>query len=515
MKRFLIKIIYLKHQGGVIVSSVKIREQNLLLFLLKNQDYVTSGDIAKELEVSVKTVYRLIKRLNEENANGELIFSEKGRGYKLNYDNFLKLKNLNKQTEEQSISPHERQKRVMEELLISSPKFIQVYKLYDRYYVGESGISNDEQVIVNKLTKFNLELIRKNRSLSINGEEKNIRNALREISDIFNIIDIEELKNNNSLNFNKYDVLFIADQIRFVETKLSIIIPYPYNVNLFSHIYILLNRIKKNQNILIEHRISKKELQDMNNKKEVLKIAKSVARHIEDYLQCELPEAEIYFLFQYLVSSRMQGISGEGNSYSVATINVTNSYIKEMEKKLNFKIDSDSIFIELANHIKPMLNRLEHDIHVSNTLLNQIEINYGEIFYNIEKVSKLISKQYSLPVISKDEIGFITLYFAKAVESNQKNNPIKTLIMCTTGIGTSELLKVKVEKKFPELNIIGVVSSRDMNQIKQEYPEAKLIISTIAIHDEINLDSLLVSAMFTLEDQKRLERKIEELHHEK
>lgn len=45
------------------VSSKNNREQKLLLFLSKNQDYVTSDDIAKILNASQKTVYRLIKKL--------------------------------------------------------------------------------------------------------------------------------------------------------------------------------------------------------------------------------------------------------------------------------------------------------------------------------------------------------------------------------------------------------------------------------------------------------------------
>lgn len=497
------------------MSSIKQREQKLLLFLLKNQDFVTSDSISLELGVSVKTVYRLVKKVNEKSLSGILILSEKGRGYKLNYENFLKSKESINQIDNQSTSPKERQKRVMEELLISSPKAIQVYKLYDKYFVGESVISNDEQIISHELQNYNLSLIRKNRSLSVTGKEKNIRNALREISDIFNIIDIEELKNNESLNFNKYDVLFIADQIRSIEKELNIIIPYPYNVNIFSHIYILLNRIRSNLNILSSHKISKKELQDMKSKKYLLETAKKVVRNIESYLQIELPEAEVYFLFQYLVSSRMQGTDNKSVSYSIETINVTNSFIKEMEKTLTIEIDSEIIFVELANHIKPMLNRLEHDIHVRNTLLNQIEMNYGEIFSSVEQVAEIISEQYLLPKINRDEIGFITLYFAKVVETNRQNNPIKTLIMCTTGIGTSELLKVKIEKKFPELDIIGVISSRNIEVIKKKYPDVELIVSTVEISKITDVSTLLVSAMFTLEDQKRLEEKIEELHHER
>ncbi|MBF5067331.1 transcription antiterminator, partial [Salmonella enterica subsp. enterica serovar Istanbul] len=68
--------------------------------------------------------------------------------------------------------------------------------------------------------------------------------------------------------------------------------------------------------------------------------------------------------------------------------------------------------------------------------------------------SKEVSQHFKLPLIKADEIGFITLYFARMLETQQL--PIQTLIMCMTGIGTSELLKAKIIKKFPDLNIVDV-----------------------------------------------------------
>ncbi|MBS7731996.1 PRD domain-containing protein, partial [Vibrio cholerae] len=95
-------------------------------------------------------------------------------------------------------------------------------------------------------------------------------------------------------------------------------------------------------------------------------------------------------------------------------------------------------------------NRLEHKIRVKNNLLSQIKLTYEEVFMGVRKVSGSISEKFNLPAINDDENGFITLYFAKALETRQYQHPIKTLIMCTTGIGTSELLRAKVSKKFPE-----------------------------------------------------------------
>ena len=104
------------------MSSINSREQKLLLFLSKNQDYVTSEDLTEILTVSKKTVYRLIKKINEEYVEGPLILSEKGRGYKLDHEKFINNQKSSKKYKENQFSTNERRKRIMEELLLSSPK---------------------------------------------------------------------------------------------------------------------------------------------------------------------------------------------------------------------------------------------------------------------------------------------------------------------------------------------------------------------------------------------------------
>ncbi|SDP18742.1 BglG family transcription antiterminator [Halobacillus aidingensis] len=491
------------------------REQKLLLFLSKNQDYVTAGDLAEMLQTSKKTVYRLIKKINDESLDDSLIVSEKGRGYKLDYEKFINYQKSNKKYKEDDFSPDERRKRIMEELLLSSPKPINIHYLFSDYYVGESVIFKDEQIMSEELKKYHLVLERKNRTLAILGQEVNIRKAIKEIIEIFNIIDIDDLKTNQELNFNKYDVLVILDQLRHIEKGLNITIPYPYNVNIFSHLYILLSRSRKNPAFIFTDKVSQEKTESMKKDFDFYQVAKSTIHNMEQYLNNALPEIEVYFLYQYLVSSRMQGTLDSTSTLSSRVIQVTKAYINEMSTRIGINIDNQSIFVDLANHIKPMLNRLEHNIRVKNSLLSQIKVTYEGIFSSVKNVSEFVSEEFNLPAINDDENGFITLYFAKMIETSQHQHPIKTLIMCTTGIGTSELLKAKAKNKFPELEIVDVVASRNMQAYKEKYSDIELILSTVHIEEDIPIPYLLVSAMFTIDDQKRLQKKIEEIFHER
>ncbi|MDN6640024.1 MAG: PRD domain-containing protein [Tetragenococcus sp.] len=490
------------------------REQNLLLLLSKHRDYITANELAEYLGTSKKTVYRLVKKINESYPAGDLISSEKGRGYKLDYEKYISTSMTQIDNDPSSYSPGERRNRIMEELLLASPKSKNVYGLFKDYYVGDSVIFNDEQVIADQLKEYQLKLIRKNRTLAIKGEEGNIRQAIADLIQAFNTVDIDELASVKESSLNTYDALFVLNQIKEMEKKLKITLPYPYNINIFSHLYILITRSRNVGliNIIDQNTVTKEEKEQLLKDSVLYEVASITIANVEQYLNEKLPKIEIFYLYQYLASSRMQGMAEDTHKFSEQVTQITHTYIEKMSRKLGISITDDLIFSDLANHIKPMLNRLEHKIRIKNGLLDEIKVSYQEIFAKVVEVSNSVSEQYHLPFINEDENGFITLYFARVLETYQL--PIKTLIMCTTGVGTSELLKAKVEKKFPELDVIDVVATKDLDQFLKDYPETELVLTTIKINRSLSIKSLLVSAMLTSDDQRRIQNKIEEINHE-
>ncbi|GMA07298.1 transcriptional regulator [Tetragenococcus halophilus subsp. flandriensis] len=495
------------------MSAKENREQNLLLLLSKQRDYATSNELANDLGVSPKTIYRLIKKINKGYPEGDLISSKKGRGYKLDYEKYISTSMMQIDSKLTSYSPEARRNRVMEELLLTSPKAKIVYDLFEDYYVGDSVIFNDEQIIANQLEEYQLKLVRKNRTLAIKGEEASVRQAIADLIKAFNTIDIDELASVKESSLNTYDALFVLNQIKKMERDLKITLPYPYNINIFSHLYILITRSRNVglMKISDENDLTKTEAQQMQKDTMLYEVANATIKNVEQYLNSHLPEIEVFYLYQYLASSRMQGVVDDTSKFSKQVSQITHTYIAEMSKKLGMNITDDLIFSNLANHIKPMMNRLEHKIRIKNGLLDEIKVSYKDILEKVSNVSKQVSELYHLPFINEDENGFITLYFARVLETYQM--PIKTLIMCTTGVGTSELLKAKIEKKFPELDIIDVLATKDLERFLEDYPETELVLTTIKLKKSLPVRSLLVSAMLTSDDQKRIQHKIEEINH--
>ncbi|WP_230937762.1 hypothetical protein [Pediococcus acidilactici] len=85
--------------------------------------------------------------------------------------------------------------------------------------------------------------------------------------------------------------------------------------------------------------------------------------------------------------------------------------------------------------------------------------------------------------------------------------------MCSSGIGTSELLKVKIEKELPNLVIEDVISFRMYEKNKEKWNrKVDLILTTIATNEKVvDKPIVLVNAMFTKIDKIRVEKLIERL----
>lgn len=486
------------------------REQQLLLLLAKQQEYITADILASRIGTSQKTVYRLVKKINEQQGGAPLILSEKGRGYKLDYEKYMsRVQRI--PTSTHACSPVERRNRILEELLLLSPKAKKVISLFAPYFVGESVIFNDEQLMAETISKYGLQLVRKQRTLAIKGPESAIRRAIVEVIQTLHTIDLDELSENTQTTFNSYDVRFVLDEIRKMEGELGSTIPYPYNINIFSHLYILLSRARTmasmKERYLVDE-LSSEQLKQLEGTT-LYQVASTIIAHVSIYLHCQLPTIESYYLYQYLTASRMQGSYATGALFSPKVNAITQFYIQEMTQRLKIPAINDQIYNDLANHIKPMLNRLTHTINVRNGLLTQIKVTYGTIFKEVSAVSKSVSDTFDLPPINEDENGFIALYFARLVETSQPS--IKTLIMCTTGIGTSELLRAKVEKQFPLLDVIAVEATRNVKKNIEKYPETQLILSTVHLNEQVPIQTLVVSAMLTADDQKRIQQKMEEV----
>lgn len=156
----------------------------------------------------------------------------------------------------------------------------------------------------------------------------------------------------------------------------------------------------------------------------------------------------------------------------------------------------------LSSHIKPLLNRLRSRLTVRNPLLEDIRSEYGQIFDIVKVISGQVAEKFHLPPVDDDENGFITLYFARYMEQNPQK--VRTLIICTTGLGTSELLRAKASRFFPELDIIGTAATCDINADYLQEKQVDLILTTVRAEKEWPVPVVLVNILFIERDKENV-----------
>ena len=494
----------IKYKCEVIKMIFSNKEQEITNILLNSKEIITAEKIAELTNVSVKTVYRRIKKINAQSRSGkEIIISQRGKGLSLDneeYQQTIHVKEI--QTECPS-----RQMEVIFSLLLNSPRYTEIDELYSQQYVSSETIRLDIQKIRKMLSPYNLKLNRHKEKLRIIGEEEQIRSLLTELLNTKKILLNDNYLTNASM-MTYADIDFITQQLIEIEQSLDTHISYPYNENIFIHIYVMMSRYKNNPTLLDS--LGDEELvakQIIANNLDLMKLSKKIIVNIEKYIGQKLNSEESLFLFQYLYSSRLTNNSN-GFAKEESILKMAECLSKLVINYFELKVSPKILASEIYPHLKMMIYRVKQKINVSNELLFDIRREYKSLFLFLKREVVKIITEYE---VSDDELGFLTLYFAKYME--QSSNKIKILVICSSGVGTSELLKVKITRSIPEVEVVEALSVNQFTKSisLERFKDIDLIVSTIKMNETYGIPCMLVNAIFTESDKKALKKRLEEL----
>lgn len=80
------------------------------------------------------------------------------------------------------------------------------------------------------------------------------------------------------------------------------------------------------------------------------------------------------------------------------------------------------------------------------------------------------------------EIDNIAAHIASAME--RKSVEAAAYIICSYGVGTSQLLREQMKRNFPNVHIIDVLTPRDLQMLKSKKMEYDFILSTVPLHEK-------------------------------
>lgn len=465
-----------------------------LLEILKNEHYCTAIQIAEALKVSEKTARLRMKELNcELSGYGAKIISKPHFGYQLIIEDEEQFQSL--QNEKTEIIPENEQERseYLLAYLIWHTDYVKSEYLCDFLYVSKTTLTRSIKTVEMILKRYDLGIERRpNYGIRLCGKESDIR---RLISDYF-------IKRNCFGDFydlhGEKEMLHLADHVRELMGKYGIRLSETSFENFINYVYVAWKRMRHGH--FLEMKIE--NIPQIGMKE--CAFAKELIDSLEESGQIVYTEDEKQYLLLYLAGKRMIGnvVENESNfiiheqtdRLALAMLNVVNqSY--HMDFYNNFDVR-----MTLNQHLVPFDIRMRFGIPLENPLLKSIKEEYS-LAYQISSEAVLVLRDHYQKEISEDEIGYFALIFELAMEKSQNEEKSDILIVCSTGKGSSRLLKYKYEQEFSDyLNHIYVCDLLDLDRF--DFSKVQYIFTTVPITKEVPVPITEVGVFLGTEDIK-------------
>lgn len=435
------------------------RALSIIKILLNSVEPVSSLALSQEIGCSTKTIQNEIKEVNKELKNCEIV-SIRGIGYKIegNLDD-IDIKNSD-------LYDYDRVEYIIKKIInISSTDkdTIKLEDLADSMYVSLSTVKNDLKEVKKILNEYNLKISSKHKQgICIEASEEDIIKFIINYSNkVDNSLSIKDFLNNNIIE------------------------------NLFSIKKILLDTLNYENMILTDNEF------------------KNIVNYISIYLSRNNTN-QSDFIKEYIKKYKSKKEKPISEDEQLLIRKAIKEFCRDLNIATSINLSHDKIFEEcLFNHISNLYKRADLGINQYEITAGEIKLKYPFAFELGKIAKKTIEKNLNME-ISEDEVENIALHIGGALERIDKRDEkkvYKTIIVCTSGVGTSMLIKSKLENIFKgKLEIIKVIPSYLIDYIN--VLDIDFVISTVEVNLE-NVNVIKVSPMLTDKEIKLIEKYIE------
>lgn len=451
-----------------VVNMEQKRMIKMMRILSQTNEPMTGPQLSEKLGITVRTLRNDLKEYKKELGKyGIEVISKHAVGYSLlindeeKYYQFLE-KMMKEESENQMLIPIYPQDRVhyLIRMFLTQNDYIKIDDICEKIFVSRSTLSNDLKEVREKLQFFHLDLETKPAyGLKITGSEFHKRSCISQYffhtngnDDIF-LSQTKTTKQQEKIANILYNIM-VSESFKLTDIGFQ---------NLVIHLMIAIMRLQeKPKQTTYEYDVHIKESREYE-------IANMIATQLNNEFHVEFPEVEIYYIALHL--SGKKAVQYNSNTLFMNTDyeELIQQVIKDIQDKyqIDFSADLD-LQTALALHIQPMLNRLKYDMVIQNPLLEQIKIESPVAFEMGVLTANVIEKRYQ-KTMSENEIGYIALHFALAIERYQQQGPKKNIIIiCASGMGSSQILQYKIRQKFKDcIQSIYVTELYELSNIDQ------------------------------------------------
>lgn len=507
---------------GVNRMYITARERQILELLLSIDQEITVSDLARKINVSSRTIHRDLKDVEDILHQYELsLLKKSGVGIQIigeseqieNLKLFLFNVNHNQYTAD------ERQMIILCTLLESTEP-VKLIAIANDLNVTIATISNDLNKVEEQLRKLsNLELIRKRGyGVEIVGDESSKRKAMSKIIsenvDEFELLSLireniqkKTTQQHDSISerllglVDKNNLLIVERAVGEINKELPYSIADSAYMGLVVHLALAMERILRGENISIDQGYL-----DKLNVTPEFKVAGKIIDKLEKVFQIAIPEAEKGYITMHLRGAKLRLDKEyliEDTSLQLAL--KAKSLIAYIGKRVHQDLsDNRSLLQGLVAHLSPALFRIKQNMEISNPLLERIKSDYHELFLMLQEGVEIIFPDIDVP---DEEIGYLVMHFGSVLIERQERKSLSALVVCSSGIGTSKMLAMRVQREIPEIKECKNVSLFELHQM--DYKQYDLILSTIRL-PEIEKGYIVVNPILSVDEIEKVKAYIQQ-----
>ncbi|MBQ6559916.1 MAG: transcription antiterminator [Erysipelotrichaceae bacterium] len=478
------------------------RYKKIFDILVETEGYCSAGTIGEQLGVSVKTVRNALREMNglferhgariasKSNAGCRLIISDKSA-----FEQFLASDwSRYAFVRDDYNNPAYRQRSILKKLLFSENGFSMDQLSYD-FNISEYTLLSDLKALREPLSGYHLILhITDGRGVYISGTEGNLRTC---ISGLLQGVPRDELLRALPGEGNLPSCYSLIE-----ETALSVLKAFRYDLNhaamdsLMLHLCIMVGRATIQVPIPADASLTGRYAG-----KEELTIARQLLKQLSDRLELTFANTEAEYLTGKLITLR-RDLCRPNPVISMQTDELIHEMLLTVyqDTGIDFRTDFD-LRIPLSIHVEQLLERLHYGLSVKNPFLGELRSDI--LAYEMAvSASKPIRRRYG--IVSEDEIGYIALYFASALEQKNRRVSKKSIaIVCGSGRATAHLMKERFLREFEQccgkLDIFDLATAG-----KTDFDSYDLIVSSVPLETGGATPIIQVSPLLNKADVRHL-----------
>lgn len=460
-------------------------QKEFLMLLLENENPQSIQSIQDQLDISRRTAYYIVNKINDifYELRMEPINNKRGHGYYLTADQKKVVDSiLHSDRTLQSLSPDERVHYLICWMMYPKTN-IHIENIMELFDISRNSVFNDLKDLKSEIEKYDVSLYFDIKNgYMINGQVFSKRALLLYYLKIL-------LK---KIHYKCIEFLDVSEVETFYSRlqQISLKMHNEYDDYNLLAIACLLN---------IVHYVDEKfdfsilELRDLEKTEEL--------HMIDKYFQDLNVHERLYLTIHLLGSKAGSVIRLDDSQRDIQLFELALHLVDLFERQTSCDIsEKNELVNSLYMHFKLSMYYYQLSIQISNTLLEDVKENYGNLYQMIKNLCESVDDEFPF-ILTDSEISYITMHFGGHLKQVQGKfyALIRVLIVCPSGISTSTLLKREVEDLYANVTVIAATAAENIAQYKENID---FIVSTIDLDTDIPW--IKVNAILTKDDKSKI-----------